>query len=179
MQRMPDNCIAKTAKIALDVEVCPMVIIEDFVEIDGPGFIGPFVHIRPRVTIDHSTEIRTGCMIAEEARIGAHVKIFNHSNICKWAVLEDHVYIGAGVVMTNTRQISHGRAYEPIMKGPLIKFGARIASGVTMLPGVTVGENALVAAGAVVVGDIPAEEVWAGVPAKFQRKIRDEERLLL
>lgn len=154
------------------------VVIEQGVVIEAPAFIGYNTIIRPRVRMDAFSEIRANCYIAEEATIGSHVKIFQFSNISKGAVIEDHVYIGARVLFTNTYKISHGRSYEPRIEGPRVCYGARIASGAIILPGIRIGKNALVGAGSVVTRDVQDETVVMGVPARATRIITDEERLL-
>jgi acetyltransferase-like isoleucine patch superfamily enzyme len=179
MQTQSGFWLDDTAEIGVRCDIGLGAIIEAHANIGDHCFVGHYTVIRPRVVIAHRSEVRAQCHIAEEATIGAYVKIFQLSNICKWARIEDHVYIGPRVLMSNTRQISHGRDFEPILEGPIIQFGARIASGTILLPGVVIGRNALVGAGSVVTKDIPAEEVWYGNPATFQRRIRDNERLVV
>jgi len=163
--------------IGRDVEVCFGVVIEESVIIHGPGFIGYYTIIRPRVLIGSHTEVRAHCHIAEEAEIGSGVKIFQCSNISKQCRIEDRVYIGAGVVMTNTRKISHGRSYEPEIEGPVIKYGARIGSGAIILPGITIGREALVGAGCVVTKDVPDYTVFMGIPGECKGEVPEDERL--
>jgi len=139
--------------------------------------IESYTFIRPNVTIGDNTEIRQFCFIAEGAKIGSNVKIFQFSNICKNAIIEDCVYIGPGVTLTNTQKIAHLRSYKPIIDAPVIKYGARIGSRAVILPGVTIGRNALIGAGAVVTKDVPDNEIYYGNPARYKGDVPEGERI--
>ncbi len=166
---------AETAKIGEGTEVQCGAVIEDGVQIGKNCFIGYYTIIRPDVIIGDNTEIRPHCFIAEAARIGSYVRIFQFSNISKLSILEDYVYIGARVLLTNTPRIAYYRKYKPELKGVLILRGARIASGAILLPGVKVGEEALVGAGAIVTKDVPAREIHFGAPAQKRGNVPEME----
>ena len=151
------------------------MIIEDGVRIGKNCLVGYYTIVRPDVVLGNNTEIRPYCFIAEAARIGSHVKIFQFSNISKLSIIEDCVYIGARVLFTNTHRIAHCRKYEPELRGVHVLYGARIASGAIVMPGVTIGEQALIGAGTVITKDVPAKEVWFGVPATKQGNVPEEE----
>lgn len=140
-------------------------------------------------TIGGGLETGHGTVIREENVIGDNLKIWNNSTIdygcrvgnnvrihcnvyiAQFTVIEDDVFFAPGVMITND--------LHPIctacMKGPHIKKGAKIGANAVLLPGITIGENALVAAGAVVVEDVPAESVAAGNPAKIIKTIHQLE----
>ncbi len=151
--------------IAPDVRIGQGVKIYDFVnlygcEIGDESKIGAFV------------EIQRG------ARIGKRVKVSSHTFICEGVTIEDEVFIGHGVCFINDR---YPRATTP--EGRLqtaadweviptrVKRGASIGSGATILCGVTIGERAIVGAGAVVTRDVPPDTIVAGVPARVLRRI--------
>lgn len=122
--------------------------------------------------IGDETKIGTFVEIQKGAKIGARCKISSHSFICEGVTLEDGVFIGHGVMFVNDR---HPKALNPDggfqgqgdweCQRTLIKRGASIGSGATILGGITIGENALVGAGSVVTKDVPAGATVAGNPA--------------
>ena len=132
--------------------------------------------------IGDQTRIGSFVEIQKHAVVGARCKISSHSFICEGVTLGDEVFIGPGVVFTNDR---YPRAATP--DGRLqgtgdwqviptrIGRGASIGSHATMLPGIVVGEHALVGAGSVVTRDVPAYAVVVGVPAHVVGSMRDIE----
>ena len=138
----------------------------------------------------HSFVNAYGCEIGDETRIGAFVeiqkgvrigkscKISSHSFLCEGVTLEDNVFIGHGVIFTNDK---YPRAANPdgtpqtaddwTVLTTRIKQGASIGSGSAILAGVTIGENAIVGAGAVVTKDVPADTIVAGVPSRILRRV--------
>ncbi|MHC1592271.1 MAG: DapH/DapD/GlmU-related protein, partial [Candidatus Helarchaeales archaeon] len=99
--------------------------------------------------IGENTIFGSLCFCEGRTKIGSHVSITSQCHITAKAIIEDHVFMGPGTVTTNTKRIVHGRNYELIEKGPILKKACRIGGGVTIIPQVTIGEDALVAAGAV------------------------------
>jgi acetyltransferase-like isoleucine patch superfamily enzyme len=138
-------------------------------------FIGYYTVIRPGVVLADNSQVRYSCYVAEGAQIGEHTHIFQYSNIGKDTIIEDKVWIGAKVMITNTPNIAHLRPFATKIFPPIIKYGARIASCAIINPGVTIGRNASIGSGAVVTKDIPDGEVWFGNPAKFIRKVKANE----
>jgi len=146
--------------IAPDVKLGRDVVIHNFVnlygcEIGDESRIGSFVEIQKR------------------ARIGNRCKISSHSFICEGVTIEDEVFVGHGVVFINDKvpraTTSAGRLQtDDDWKAipTIIKRGASIGSGATILCGITVGENAIVGAGAVVTRDVAAGTTVAGNPAR-------------
>ncbi len=120
-------------------------------------------------TIGAFVEIQAG------ASIGARCKIQSHSFICAGVTIEDEVFIGHGVMFTNDRDPAatdgHGRRLGDADWTCLptqVRARASIGSNATILPGVTIGERALIGAGAVVASDIPANAIARGVPARVR-----------
>lgn len=127
--------------------------------------------------IGDETTIGTFVEVQKNAKIGARCKISSHSFICEGVVIEDEVFIGHGVVFVNDR---YPKAVNPDgglqtqsdwqCLSTLVKRGASIGSGVTLLGGITIGENALVGAGSVVTKDVLADSTVAGNPAKVIKR---------
>jgi UDP-2-acetamido-3-amino-2,3-dideoxy-glucuronate N-acetyltransferase len=152
-------------------------VVEDGVIIGEDCYIGHFTLIRKGVVIGHHSQIRSHCYIGEDVKIGNYVMIRPFSDICLGTVIEDKVFIGMNCITTNTRKIAYLRDYEDICEAPTIGRAARIGSGVTILPGVFVGENSLVGAGSVLTKDVDPRCVYIGVPAKYVKEVPKEELL--
>jgi acetyltransferase-like isoleucine patch superfamily enzyme len=132
-------------------------------------------------TIGADTKIGAFVEIQKNAVIGARCKISSHTFICEGVSIEDEVFVGHGVMFTNDRL---PRATNPdgslqteadwTVEPTRVRRGASLGSNVTVLAGVTIGERALVGAGAVVTKDVPNFAVVAGVPARVMGDVRTE-----
>ena len=129
-----------------------------------------FCVIFPKAQIGENCNICSHCLIENDVKIGNNVTIKSGVQVWDGIMIEDNVQVGANVTFTNDR---YPRAKNPnwIMERTLIKKGASIGAGCTLLCGITIGENAMIGAGSVVTKDVPAGELWLGNPAKFVRKI--------
>jgi UDP-2-acetamido-3-amino-2,3-dideoxy-glucuronate N-acetyltransferase len=132
-------------------------------------------------TIGADTKIGAFVEIQKNAVIGARCKISSHTFICEGVTIEDEVFVGHGVMFTNDRlpratnpdgslQTEADWSVEPTR----VRRGASLGSNVTVLAGVTIGERAVVGAGAVVTRDVPNFAVVAGVPARVMGDVRTE-----
>ena len=128
-------------------------------------------------SIGTETKIGTFVEIQKNAQIGARCKISSHTFICEGVSIEDEVFVGHGVMFINDRypratldgQLQTEADWQVIPT--LVKRGASIGSGAVLLAGVTIGERALVGAGAVVTRDVPDFAVVVGVPARVMRHL--------
>lgn len=131
-------------------------------------------------TIGDETKIGTFVEVQRNAVVGRRCKISSHSFICEGVTLEDEVFVGHGVVFTNDaypRATAGGRLQTSAdwrVVPTLVRRGASIGSGAVILCGVTIGEEAMVGAGAVVTRDVPAHVVVAGSPARVLRERQAE-----
>jgi len=155
-------------RIASDVKLGKNVCIRDFTNLYGCE-IGDDVKIGAFVEIQKS------------AKIGSRCKISSHTFVCEGVTLEDDVFIGHSVTFTNDRYPratnGDGRLQTEAdwaCVRTLIKRGASIGSGTTLLCGITIGENAMIGAGSVVTKDVPPGAVVAGNPARVIQSIKSK-----
>ena len=129
--------------------------------------------------IGDNTKIGAFVEVQKNAYIGKHCKISSHTFICEGVTIEDNVFVGHNVSFINDTyprataangqlQTEADWKVEPI----LVKKGASIGSGSTILSNVTIGENAIIGAGSVVTKDVPANTIVAGNPARVKRKVK-------
>jgi acetyltransferase-like isoleucine patch superfamily enzyme len=128
--------------------------------------------------IGDETKVGTFVEVQKNAKIGQRCKISSHTFICEGVTIEDYVFIGHNVTFINDaypRATTPGGALQTAkdwkVEPTLVKRGASIGSGSTILSKVTVGENAIVGAGSVVTRDVPANAIVAGNPARLLRKL--------
>lgn len=154
----------KYLSIADDVKLGNNVKIFNFVNLYG-------------CEIGDNTKLGTFVEIQKGAKIGNNCKISSHTFICEGVTIEDEVFVGHNVTFINDlypRATSEGGELQTeddwVCIPTLIKKGASIGSSATLLAGITIGEKAIVGAGAVVTKDVPANTIVAGVPARVMKK---------
>ena len=158
------NCIADDVKLGANVRLSKFINLYGC-EIGDETKIGAFVEIQ------------------KNAKVGCRCKISSHSFICEGVTIEDNVFIGHGVMFTNdsyprATTMDGGLQTEADwnVEKTLVKAGASIGTGTTILPNVSIGENAIVGGGSVVTRDVPANAVVAGNPAKVLRYLENAKR---
>ncbi|MEK3883094.1 DapH/DapD/GlmU-related protein [Paenibacillus sp. PL2-23] len=133
-------------------------------------FVADLATVRERVFIGRKTIIGRGAAIENDCRIGSNCKLETNSYICAYSELEDHVFVAPCAATTNDNYLARSSARFGQFKGVTIKRGGRVGANATILPGRTIYEDGVAAAGSVVTKDIPARTIVAGNPA---RKLRD------
>ncbi len=153
------QCIASDVKLGRDVKLSKFINLYGC-EIGDETKIGAFVEVQ------------------KNASIGKRCKISSHTFICEGVRIEDNVFVGHGVTFINdmypratTAEGNLQSEADWKVEPTLVKKGASIGSGATILAGITIGEQAIVGAGSVVTKDVPPKSVVAGNPAKFLRSI--------
>jgi UDP-2-acetamido-3-amino-2,3-dideoxy-glucuronate N-acetyltransferase len=153
------NCIAPDVKLGKDVKLSRFINLYGC-EIGDETKIGAFVEIQKR------------------ASVGRRCKVSSHTFICEGVTIEDAVFIGHGVTFVNDTYPRATAAEGALqtesdwqVERTLVKQGASIGSGVTILANVTIGERAIVGAGSVVTRDVPPDTIVAGNPARVRRII--------
>jgi len=128
-------------------------------------------------TIGDDTKIGAFVEIQKNASVGRQCKISSHTFVCEGVTIEDNVFIGHGVMFINDiypRATANGQLQTEAdwkVERTVIKAGASIGTGATILANITIGENAIVGAGSVVTKNVPANTIVGGNPAKVFRKI--------
>jgi acetyltransferase-like isoleucine patch superfamily enzyme len=131
--------------------------------------------VRERVTIDDDVVIGRGSLVENDTTIGALTRIQADAYITAYSTLEDDVFIAPCVVTTNDNFMGRTEKRHELIKGPTIRRGARVGGGAILCPGVEIGEEAFIGAGAVVIGDVPPRVVVVGNPARVLRDVAPEE----
>jgi acetyltransferase-like isoleucine patch superfamily enzyme len=133
---------------------------------------GHGVMIRELNQIGNRVSVGTQSVVEHHVHIGDHVRIHSQAFIPEYSTLMDGCWIGPNVVLTNALHPLCPKAKE-CLKGATIESGAKIGANVTLLPDITIGRDALVGAGAVVVDDVPAGVVVVGSPARIVKSIEE------
>ncbi len=137
--------------------------------------IGDQAFVRERCRIGAGTVIGRGVTVENDTEIGDDCRVQSQSYITAKSLLEDDVFIAPCVVTTNDNFMGRTERRHALLRGPTIRRGARIGGAVCLLPGIEVGEEAFIGAGAVVTKDVPARTVMVGVPARVLRDVPDDE----
>jgi acetyltransferase-like isoleucine patch superfamily enzyme len=133
--------------------------------------------VRERVEVGDDVVLGRGSYIENDTSVGALTKIQADAYITAYSTLEEHVFIAPCVVTTNDNYMGRTEKRLSQMRGPTIRRGARVGGGAILCPGVEIGEEAFVGAGAVVTKDVPPRTLVVGNPARVLREVPDEELL--
>jgi acetyltransferase-like isoleucine patch superfamily enzyme len=159
------QCVSPDVRLGKDVKLSPFVNLYGC-EVGDNTKIGAFVEIQ------------------KNAKVGQNCKISSHTFVCEGVSIEDNVFVGHGVVFINdlfpratTAQGELQTEKDWKVERTLVKKGASVGSGSTILANVVIGENAMVGAGSVVTRDVPDNAVVAGNPAKVLRVMTPELRV--
>jgi acetyltransferase-like isoleucine patch superfamily enzyme len=163
-------------RIGAHVTVCAGAVVYAGSDVGDGAIVGDQAQVRERTRIGEQTVIGRGAGIDNDVRIGARVKVQSQVYVTAHSLVEDDVFLGPGASTTNDDTMGrHGPESE--LRGATIRRAARIGGSAVLVPGVEVGEEAFVAAGAVVTKDVPARAFVVGVPARPVRDVRDDELL--
>ncbi len=193
--RIDDNTVlaklpmkAKMSAITKEKELPPLeigdgvligalVVIYRGAKIGRNVLIADLASVREDVEIGDYTIIGRGVTVENKVKIGKKVKIETEAYITALSEIGDYCFIAPEVTFTNDNFMGRTKERFKYHKGVTLKRGARIGANSTFLPGITVGEDAVVAAGSVVTRDVPPRKIVLGAPARVWRDVPEEQLL--
>ncbi|HZO34787.1 MAG TPA: acyltransferase [Gaiellaceae bacterium] len=139
------------------------------------SIVGDQSCIRERVSLGADCVLGRGSLIENDTTVGAGTRIQAGAYVTAYSTLEEDVFVAPCVVTTNDNYMGRTERRRAEMRGPSIRRGARIGGGAILCPGVEIGEEAFVGAGAVVTKDVPPGVVVVGSPARVLRDVHPDE----
>jgi acetyltransferase-like isoleucine patch superfamily enzyme len=139
--------------------------------------LGDQACVRERVDIGDDVVVGRGVLVENDTTIGALTKIQADAYITAYSTLEDNVFIAPRVITTNDNFMGRTERRHELIKGPTVRRGARVGGGAILCPGVVIGEEAFVGAGAVVTKDVAPRMLVVGNPARVLRSVSSDELL--
>jgi acetyltransferase-like isoleucine patch superfamily enzyme len=146
-------------------------------ELGAGTIVGDAALVRERCRIGADCILGARATVENDSVLGARVKLQAHAYVTAYSLLEDDVFIAPCVVTTNDNFMGRTERRKALVRGPVIRRGARIGGGAVLLPGIEIGEEAFVGAGAVVTRDVPSRTLVIGSPARYLRDVPPNELL--
>ena len=144
----------------------------------GAGCIlGDYAGVRERCRLGAKVVVGRGSVVENDTTIGDGTKIQTNVYITAYMTIEERCFIAPCVQTTNDNFMGRTEKRHKLIKGATIRRGARVGGGVVLCPGIEIGEEAFIAAGAVVTKDAPARKVLMGCPARVMRDVYEDELL--
>ncbi|MBV9366482.1 MAG: N-acetyltransferase [Solirubrobacterales bacterium] len=167
---------AQIGTLVLEPEatICCGAVVYAGARIGTKAIIGDQAQVRERATIGAGSVVGRASCVDFDAQVGARVLIQTGVYVTGGSVVEDYVFLGPGVVTTNDHTMGRHGSGERLL-GPVFGRACRVGGGAVLVPGVVIGEEAFVAAGALVTRDVGDREVVMGVPARVVRRVPDED----
>ncbi|MHB1538778.1 MAG: DapH/DapD/GlmU-related protein [Solirubrobacteraceae bacterium] len=163
-------------RLGAEVTVCASAVVFAGASIEEQAIVGDHAYVRERASVGPSTVIGHGSVVDNDVTIGARVKVQTGVYLTAFSVVEDDVFLGPGATSTNDDTMSRHGPDTPL-RGATLRRACRIGGGAVLTPGVEVGEEAFLAAGAVLTRDLPPRAVAIGVPARVVREVGEQDLL--
>src|SRR5262249_16932619 len=158
------------------VTVCVGAVLLAGANIAPGAILGDQSFVRERSSIGPDSVIGRGTVVENAVAVGAGARVQTGVYLAAFTVLEDDVFIGPGASTTNDHTMARHEPGIPL-RGPIMRRACRVGAGAVLTPGVEIGEEAFVAAGALVRHDVPPRAVAMGVPARVVREVPTEDLL--
>jgi acetyltransferase-like isoleucine patch superfamily enzyme len=156
------------------VTVCAGAVVYAGARVGARAILGDQAQVRERAVVGADSVIGRGATVDNDVVLGERVRVQTLVYLTAYSTVEDDVFVGPGVVTTNDdTMMRHPR--DASLRGVTLRRACRVGGGAVLTPGTEVGEEAFVAAGAVVTRDVPARAVVMGVPARVVREVSDED----
>ena len=155
------------------VTVCAGAVVYAGAVIDAGAIVGDQSQVREGARVGKRAVVGRASCVDFGATVGDRVSIQTGVYVTGWAVVEDDAFLGPGVMMTNDNAMGRHARGEPL-HAPIVRRAARVGGAVVLVPGVEIGEEAFVGAGAVVTRDVKPREIVLGVPARLVGSVGDE-----
>ncbi len=163
-------------ELGTGVTVCAGAVVFAGAKIADGAILGDQSYVRERSSVGVKSVIGRGSVVDNDVVVGARVKVQTNVYLTAFTTIEDDVFVGPGATTTNDDTMArHGEEMQ--LRGATLRRACRVGGGVVLTPGVEVGEEAFVAAGAVVTRDVPPRAVAMGVPARVVREVDDDDLL--
>jgi acetyltransferase-like isoleucine patch superfamily enzyme len=162
--------------IGARVTVCSGAVVFAGARIEDEAILGDQCFVRERSTVGAGSVIGRGSVVDNDVSVGARVKVQTSVYLTAFTTVEDDVFVGPCAMTTNDDTMArHGDEYA--LRGATLRRACRVGGGAVLTPGVEIGEEAFVAAGAVVTRDVPPRGVAMGVPARVVREVGEQDLL--
>jgi acetyltransferase-like isoleucine patch superfamily enzyme len=162
--------------LGAQVTVCAGAVVFAGARIADGAILGDQSYVRERSSVGPKSVIGRGSVVDNDVVVGERVKVQTNVYLTAFSVIEDDVFVGPGATTTNDDTMGrHGP--EMPLRGATLRRACRVGGGAVLTPGVEIGEEAFVAAGAVVTRDVPARAVVMGVPARVVREVSEQDLL--
>ncbi|MFN4200999.1 acetyltransferase [Fervidobacterium riparium] len=170
-KELPPLLLGKYVTVGANCVIYRGATLGDFV------FVGDLASIREDVEIGEYTIIGRGVAVENKTKIGKYVKIETNAYITAISTIEDYCFVAPGVTFTNDNFLGRTEERKKYFKGPTLRKGARIGANSTILPGIEIAEDTLVAAGSVLTRNTVPRKIYMGVPAKEYKDVPVEQLL--